>query len=204
MQNLEASLRALRRDTRFAPLIKKYGPPHFHRYHGKISVFESLLRSIIYQQLSGKAAAAIHKRVLELFPRRRPTPALLLKADARKLRACGLSVMKIRYLKDLARRFANGSVGYRRFAKMTSEEITEHLVEIDGVGTWTAQMVLIFTLGRPDVLPTGDLAIRKGFQKLYGLKGMPSHKDMEGFARAWREHASVASWYLWRVMDDQK
>jgi DNA-3-methyladenine glycosylase II len=199
-----ASLKVLRKDEHMAPLIKKYGPPDLSRLHGGANVFQALFRSIIFQQLSGKAAGAIHARVLDLFPRKRPTPELLLKIPAEKLRAAGLSIAKINYVRDLARRCLDGTINEKLFPSMTSEEIIEHLVHVKGVGKWTAEMVLIFTLHRLDILPTGDLAIQKGFKKIYRLRSMPNHKRMEQLAKPWREHASVASWYLWKEMDGDK
>jgi DNA-3-methyladenine glycosylase II len=198
------SLAILKRDKRLAPLIKKYGPPEFKKYFGKIDVFEALLRSIIYQQLSGYAAAAIHKRVTGLFPGNKPTAAGLLKIRAPRLRKAGLSVQKINYVRDLARKSLDGTIDSRKFARMSSEEIVEHLVQVKGVGTWTGHMILIFTLQRKDILPTGDLGIRKGFQIAYRMRTLPDHAAMERLANPWREVASVAAWYLWRVADSAR
>ncbi len=197
------SLKVLKKDPKMAALIKKYGAPGISEWHGKISVFESLLRSIVYQQLSGYAAAAIHGRVLALLPGK-PSPEALLKVRAPKLRACGLSIQKIEYVRDLAKKHADGTIDEKLFKKMSSEEIVQHLVAVKGIGEWTAHMLLIFNLHRTDILPVGDLAIRKGFQKVYGLKREPKKKDMERIATPWRTHASVASWYLWREMDERK
>ncbi len=194
----------LRKDPRFAKLIKKHGPPDLTRYHGKIGVFEALLRAIIYQQLSGNAARAIHQRILALFPPGTPSPKAMLKIRTQKLRAAGLSAQKIGYVRDLAEKYLDGTINEKQFPKMTSEEIIEHLVQVKGIGTWTAHMLLIFTLQRPDILPTGDLGIRKGFQIVYKLRTLPDHKKMEALARPWRQSASAASWYLWRVADDAK
>jgi len=201
---MHGSLRALKKHPKFGPLIKKHGPPDLARYHGKMKIFSAILRSIISQQISTSAAKAIRGRFLELFPKSGPTPDLLLKVPTRKLRAAGLSMMKINYMRDAADKFKDGTINPRKFAKMTSQEIIDHLVQIKGVGVWTAHMLLIFTLFRPDILPTGDLGIRKGFQKVYGLKKEPVHAQMEKLAKDWREHASIASWYLWRVADDLK
>lgn len=198
------SLKALKKDPVMRALITRHGAPNIATYYGTISMFEALLRAIVYQQLSSKAAGAIHARVVALFPRKKPTPALLLKIRAPKLRACGLSIAKIEYVRDLARKFLDGSVAEKKFPKMTSEEIIDHLVAVKGIGEWTAQMMLIFKLHRFDILPVGDLAIRKGFQKAYALKQEPTGKDMEKIAGQWRDHASVASWYLWREMDGMK
>jgi DNA-3-methyladenine glycosylase II len=199
------SLKALRRDPRFSLLIKKYGPPDLSRYHSDSpGVFQALLRSIIYQQLSGHAARAIHARVLALFPKNTPTPELLLKVRAPKLRAAGLSIQKITYVRDLAKRYMDGTIDPKKFPKMTSEEIVEHLVAVKGVGEWTAHMVLIFTLGRLDILPVGDLAIQKGFQSVYRMRKLPTKKQMAKAAASWRGHESIASWYLWKVADGMK
>lgn len=202
MQTFEKSLKILQRDKRFAKLIKKYGKPDLKR--GK-DVFQALVRSIVYQQLSGKAAGIIYRRFQELFPGRKfPTPLEVSAMASARLRSVGLSRQKASYIHDLAKKFASNAVNYRRFSRMQSQEITEHLVQIKGVGTWTTHMLLIFTLNRLDVLPTGDLGIKKGFQIVYGLKKLPEHSTMEKLATPWRSHASVASWYLWRAADEKR
>lgn len=201
---MEESLKALRKHSHFKALIKKHGPPDFARYHGKARIFTAILRSIISQQISTKAAASIRARFLALFPRSGPTPDLLLAIPEEKLRAAGLSGQKISYMRDAAAKFKDGTINPRKFANMTSDDIIEHLVAIKGVGVWTAQMLLIFTLHRPDILPTLDLGIRKGFQKVFKLRTLPTHEKMEKLAQEWRAHASVASWYLWRAADDLK
>jgi DNA-3-methyladenine glycosylase II len=194
-----AALKALRKDPQMAALVKRYGPPDLSKYHGSVSIFGSLLRSIIYQQISGKAAASIHARVLALFPRGVPTPEALLKIRAPRLRACGLSIGKVVYVRDLAMKYVDGTINEKHFPKMSSEEIVDHLVQVKGIGEWTAQMMLIFKLHRFDILPVDDLAIRKGFKNAYDLKAIPSKKEMEQLAAPWRAHASVASWYLWKA-----
>lgn len=200
-----ASVAALKRDKTFARLIKKYGPPDIQGHHASTpDVFQSLLRSIVYQQLSGHAARAIHARVIALFPASKPSPKALLKIPAKKLRAAGLSIQKIEYVRDLARKCLDGTIDPKRFPKMSSADIIEHLTAVKGVGEWTAHMVLIFTLHRPDILPTGDLGIKKGFQIAYKLRKLPGKKDMEKIAQAWKGHESVASWYLWRAADGAK
>ena len=205
-----ASIAHLKKDKHFATLIKKHGPPEIDRYHlsaqagGKIDVFHALLRSIVYQQLSGKAAATILARVVALFPDAKPTPEALLKIRAPRLRKAGLSAQKVSYVRDLARKCLDGTIDQKLFPKMTSAEIIEHVTAVKGIGTWTAHMLLIFSLNRLDILPTGDLGIRKGFQIVYGLKELPDAKTMDKLAKDWRDHASVAAWYLWRVADDKK
>jgi 3-methyladenine DNA glycosylase/8-oxoguanine DNA glycosylase len=203
--DFEESIRALKKDRRMAAVIKQHGPLDLTRYHANSrGIFPSLVRSIIYQQISGKAAASILARVQALFPKNKPTPQLLLKIPAAKLRKAGLSAQKVTYMKDLAKKCLDGTIDEKKFPKMTSEEIIEHLVRVKGIGVWTAHMLLIFTLYRPDILPVGDLAIRKGFQEVYGLKDMPGTKEMEKIAQPWRLHTTAASWYLWRVADAAK
>lgn len=200
--DLLQSVAALKRDRHFAQLIKKYGLPELKR--GK-NIFQALARSIVYQQLSGKAAATILGRFVALFPKGTfPAPEAVQKMSIHKMRAAGLSVQKASYIKDLADKFVGGTVRHRSLHRLTSEEIIEHLVQVKGVGVWTVHMLLIFTLGRPDVLPTGDLGIRKGFQLVYGLKELPTKPQMEHLAKEWRAHASVASWYLWRAADSAR
>jgi DNA-3-methyladenine glycosylase II len=203
--DFSSSIRHLKRDKKLAPYIKRHGALDLTRYHrSQRGVFHALLRSIIYQQISGKAAASILARVEALFPNGKPTPELLLGMSVHKLRAAGLSPQKIGYVRDLAQKCVDKTVDERRFTTMASEEVIAHLTAVKGIGTWTAHMFLIFTLYRPDILPVGDLGIRKGFQIVYGLRALPNERRMEKLARPWREHASAASWYLWRVADEAK
>ena len=201
---MNESLRHLRKHREFAQLIKKHGPPDLKRYHGRERIFTAILRSIISQQISTSAARSIRERFLKLFPKSGPTPELLLQSPIETLRAAGLSTQKVYYMRDAAEKFNDSTVNPKNFSRMTSDEITEHLVQIKGVGVWTAHMLLIFTLNRPDTLPVGDLGIKKGFQKVYKLRTLPSPTHMERLAKPWRAHASVASWYLWRAADEAK
>lgn len=203
--DLSPALRALRRDPRMAALVKRYGSPDLTKYHANSrTVFEALLRSIIYQQVSGHAARAIHARVLALFAPKKPAPEKLLRLRPATLRKAGLSLAKVRYVRDLAKKCLDGTIDEKKFPRMSSQEIIEHLVQVDGVGEWTAHMLLIFMLYRLDILPVGDLAIRKGFQTVYRLPSMPNRKEMERLAEPWRAYATAASWYLWRVVDEEK
>lgn len=198
----EASLKLLKKDKRFAALIKQHTLVRLGR---GMKPFESLVRSIIYQQVSGAAAATIFKRFKALFPGKKfPTPQEVVATPLETLRSAGLSGQKASYIHDLAEKFANGSIEHHRLKRMTNDEIIKHLVQVKGIGVWTAHMFLIFTLERLDVLPTGDLGIQKGFQIVYGLKKLPTHEQMEKLAKPWRKHASVASWYLWRAADGAK
>lgn len=195
----------LKKDKKFAAVVKKHGPLDLAGSRAaRKDVFTSLLRSIVYQQISGKAAASILIRVTALFPNGKVTPLALKKMSPAKLRKAGLSPQKLSYVKDLATKYLDGTIDEKRFAQMTSDEIIEHLVAVKGIGEWTAQMLLIFTLHRPDILPTGDLGIRKGFQVVYKLKELPDKKEMEKRAKPWRSHATAASWYLWRVADSAR
>jgi len=198
-KTLATALRFLKKDTRLAPVIARYPKPLMGNGG---DTFEALCRSIIYQQLSGKAAGTIHERFLLLFPKKKPTPKLLLKHEREVLRNAGLSNQKTDYLYDLSRKFSEGFITPDKFPEMTDEEIREHLVAVKGIGVWTADMFLMFTLGRLDVLPTLDLGIKKGFQRLYKLKELPDAKKMEKLAQNWHPYCTVASWYLWRLSDE--
>ncbi|MCE9644028.1 DNA-3-methyladenine glycosylase [Candidatus Parcubacteria bacterium] len=199
---ISASVEVLKKDKYFGPLIKKHGPPELKR---GTNVFEALVRSIVYQQLSGKAAATIYGRFRTLFTSKKfPTPEEVSKVPFEKLRSVGLSNQKASYILDLAAKFADGTIEHKKLSRMTNEEIVAHLVQVKGVGVWTVHMFLMFTLNRPDVLPVGDLGIKKGFQIVYKLRTMPEAKKMEKLASAWRPHATTACWYLWRAADEKK
>ncbi len=200
MNDEQQALKVLARDPRFKKLIAKHGAPVW-RPRG--TAFRSLARAIIHQQVSTAAAKSIERKFLSLFPRDSfPTPARVAALSVHQLRAAGLSAQKATYLHDLAAKFSDGTVRHRKLPYMTNDEIVEHLTKVKGIGVWTVHMFLIFTLRRPDVLPVGDLGIRKGFQAIYGSKTLPDAAEMERRAAAWRPHASVASWYLWRAAGD--
>src|SRR3989338_4046037 len=175
----KASIQFLKRDKHLGAFIKRHGPIEHRREHS-MDAFQSLAEAIIYQQLSGKAAGTILKRFVALFPKTTfPSPEQVLKIKTEKLRSAGLSGQKASYLKDLAAKFKDGTINPKLFSKMSDAEIIEHVVAVKGIGEWTAQMFLKFTLARPDVLPTGDLGIQKGFQKLFSLRARPSAARME-------------------------
>jgi len=197
-KHIKTALLHLKKDKGLRSVIKKHGAPVFT----KREAFPALVSAIIYQQLSGKAAGTIHRRFLALYkPKKHPKPEDVLKTRATKFASVGISRQKREYLKDLSRKFLDGTILPKQFPKMTDEEIREHLIRVKGIGVWTADMFLMFTLHRPDVLPTGDLGIQKGFQKLFGLKKMPTPQKMERLAESWRPHRTIASWYLWRITD---
>lgn len=198
-----AALRHLRRsDPRLAKAIAAVGRCQLE-FTPSRSPFHSLMRAITYQQLSGKAAATIHGRVVALFPAEHgPHPELLLELPDTALRGAGLSRNKLLALKDLAAKALDGTVpDMRRLKALSDDEIIERLTQVRGVGRWTVEMLLIFTLGRPDVLPVTDLGIRKGFQRAYGMRRLPAYSTLERAGRLWAPHRSVASWYLWRIAD---
>lgn len=201
--SIHASVRYLRKDARFAKLIRKHGLPELTP--GK-DYFAALAESIIYQQVSGAAAATISRRFVALFKQGKkfPTPKQVSQMSIAKLRSAGLSGQKATYIKDLAAKFLDGTIDPRKLPHMSNQEIIEHLTQVKGIGEWTAHMFLIFTLNRPDVLPVGDLGIRKGFAQVYGMKSLPSPRTMERLAKLWREHATTACWYFWREADEAK
>lgn len=163
--------------------------------------FDHVLRAIIYQQLSGKAAATIHGRVQALFGGRAPTPDELAATSSARLRRAGLSRQKLGYLKDLALKAQSGAVPFDALEALPDEAVIEALTAIRGVGVWTAQMFLMFRLGRLDVLPVLDLGIQKGMRQTYGLRRVPTAAQMERIAAVWRPYRSVACWYLWRSLE---
>jgi 3-methyladenine DNA glycosylase/8-oxoguanine DNA glycosylase len=167
------------------------------------SMFAALTRSIVYQQLSGKAAETILGRVIALFaPRRFPTPRDLLAIPPERLRAAGLSAAKTAALRDLAERTLDGTVpSMARVRRLSDEEIIERLTLVRGIGRWTVEMLLMFRLGRADVLPLGDLGVRKGFARTFGRRGLPTPVAVERRAERWRPYRSVASWYMWRALE---
>jgi DNA-3-methyladenine glycosylase II len=164
--------------------------------------FKSLTRTIIYQQLSGKAASTISNRFISLYHGNNyPTPADILNTDHEILRSVGLSNAKAKYIKNISRAFLDGTVDHKNLGKLSDEEIMEQLIAIKGVGPWTAQMFLMFTLNRPDIFPSGDLGVQKGFQQYFKLKKLPSPKIMEKRAKKWKPYRTVASLYFWKVVD---
>jgi DNA-3-methyladenine glycosylase II len=190
-----------RADPRMAKLIRDVGRCKLElgRAGGHLA---ALVRSIVYQQLSGKAAATIHGRFAALFhPQPFPDPHAILARDDEALRACGLSRQKIASLRDLCSRVASGSLPLAELDGLPDLQVTEHLTQVRGIGRWSAEMFLMFHLGRLDVWPSGDLGIQKGVARLYGLRKRPTPKRMEQLGEPFRPYRTVASWYLWRLVD---
>jgi len=168
----------------------EFGPPEFH----------SLAEAIIYQQLNGKAAVTIFKRFAALAGDP-VTPQGIVKLSDAQLRSVGLSKQKSTYLRDMAQRATRGELDFSRLPEMSDDEVIKHLTQVKGVGVWTAHMFLMFTLKRPNVLPTGDFGIQMAIKKHYKKRKMPKPAQMEKIAKAWEPYRSVACWYLWKSMD---
>lgn len=188
-------------DPKLARVIAAVGPcTMIPRVEG--SHFDHLTRNIVYQQLSGAAAGTIHGRFIERVGQGKlPTPEQLLAHDETALRACGLSTAKVAAIRDLALHVTDNRLPMDRLDTMDDQEVIDSLVQVRGIGVWTAQMFLMFRLGRPDVLPVLDLGVRKGAQKIYRMRKLPEAVRLEKTAKAWRPWRSVASWYCWRALD---
>ncbi len=165
--------------------------------------FFVLCDSIISQQLSVKASGTILKRFCALFPNDIPTPELVEQTEDEKIRAIGCSQAKARYLKDLAAKFLDGTLKPKQFSRLDDETLIKTLTQVKGIGRWTAEMYLIFSLNRLDVLAVDDLGLRKGMKILYGLSTMPTPKEMTDIAEAWKPYRSIGSWYLWKSVDTE-
>ncbi len=192
-----------RRDKGMRQLIKQYGPCHI-RPHTRY--FQTLVGSIISQQLSTKAADTIRGRFVGLYaPARFPKPAQINETPDEAMRGVGLSFQKIGYIKDLAAKTEDGTLKLSRFSRMSDDEITEMLTSVKGIGVWTVHMFLIFSLGRMDVLPVGDLGVRRAIQLRYGFDQLPNAEEAERIANenGWRPYSSIASWYLWRSLENK-
>jgi len=189
----------LRADPVMRDIVKRVGPLEIE-VRGK--PYEALLRSILYQQLAGPAAAAIERRFLALFDGRIPAPAQLAVTTDEALRTAGVSRQKASYFRSIGQHFSDdGALAGRTLLRASDDDVIEAVTQIRGVGRWTADMLLMFCLGRPDVLPVGDLGIQNGVKLAYGLNAMPKPPQMAEIAEPWRPYRSAASWYLWRRVD---
>ncbi len=178
-------------------LITRIGPCELTR---SPRYFVTLCDSIISQQLSGRVAEVIFARFASLCPHGRPTPALVAATPVAHLRTVGLSRQKARYLKELAKGFTGGQIRPHRFARQSNEEIIETLTAIHGIGRWTAEMFLMFSLNRLDVLPVDDLGIQKAIRRWYGFRRLPAAATMRKVGRSWHPYETIACWYLWRSL----
>ena len=178
-------------------IIERVGPC---RMEFGLAEFQSLAEAIVYQQLNGKAAVTIWKRFAALAGEP-VTPNGILKLSGEQLRAVGLSKQKSLYMKDLAEKTAAGLLDFSKLPDLSDEDVIEHLTQVKGIGVWTAHMFLIFSLRRPNILPTGDYGVQMAVKKHYRKRKLPKPREMEKIARAWEPYRSIACWYMWRSLD---
>lgn len=193
----EEATKFLKKDPKFAKIIKQVGD-----YDIKIikNRYQSLVEAIIAQQLSGSAAGSILKKFKKLYKSNFPKPIEVLKTSDSKLRSAGLSKMKVSYIKDLSKRIKTDQLNIRKISTKSDEYVMEQLTNVKGIGRWTAEMFLIFSLGRLDILPVGDLGLKKGIQLMHSFKELPNEKEIELLAESWRPYRTVATWYLWKSL----
>jgi DNA-3-methyladenine glycosylase II len=185
-------------DPVMAGIIRQVGP---YRIEFRDPVFETLVRSIVYQQLSGRVASVIFGRLLAAVPGGLLTPENILALRPEKMRKLGLSKQKTAYIRDLARHTRAGTVDFAGLAGLPDAEVIEHLTKVKGVGVWTAHMFLIFALRRANVLPSGDLGVRSAIRKAYGFEELPKPAEIEALGERWHPYCTVAAWYLWRSLE---
>lgn len=194
----EAPAALARADPRLAPIVARCGAPRVDLERNR---FRALAESILYQQVTGSAAAAIVRRLKGNYEGRFPSAAQVLATTPLQLRACGVSPQKARYLRELAAAFEEGRIPGPKLPSMDDEAVIAALTEVHGIGRWTAEMFLIFSLGRPDVWPVGDYGVQKGVQRLLGQKSLPARSRMARVAEPWKPYRSAAAWYMWRSLD---
>ena len=197
---MAASEALAKRDRAMRRMAKTIGPPDFRRGRARQTHFAELARAICYQQLAGAAARTIHGRFAALLDDK-PTPEGVLALRVDRMRAAGLSAAKTASIRDLAQKVVDGEVMLERIGRLPDDEIVRQLVQVRGIGRWTAEMFLIFQLSRLDVWPVDDLGVRKGYARLYELDAMPVAKEFEALGEPFRPYRSVAAWYCWRATD---
>ena len=197
--NIDKGLKHLKQaDEKMGHLIAEFEKPEFKK---DLNYFEALVRAIVYQQLSGKAAATIYKRFKNLFIKNKyPSPIMVMERSHKELRSVGLSNQKASYIHNIANAFYTGAIP-KDINTIGDKEVIGCLTTIKGVGPWTAEMFLMFTLNRPDVFPVTDLGIQKGFQLFFQLDKIPRPDQMIKKAEPWRPYRTLASWYLWRLVE---
>jgi len=191
------AIKLLIKDPKFSKIIPQVG-----EYNVKITKnrYRSLVEAIIAQQLSGSAAESILKKFRKLFQANFPKPIDVLQTSDKRLRKVGLSKAKIVYIKELSKKIESRHLKMRNFSLMEDEQIIEHLTNVKGIGRWTAEMFLIFSMGRWDVLPVGDLGLKKGIQLMYSLNELPNEEQIRRIAESWRPYRTVATWYIWKSL----
>ena len=202
-QSIDAAIASLRgRDPILAGLIERHGSPPPRRTVPAGMRFAELVRSIIFQQLAGRAASTIHDRFVAGLGGE-VTPRAIESASPEMLRSCGLSGAKAASVKDLANKVAAGDVSLERAGRLDDESLIDHLIAVRGIGRWTAQMFLLGTLGREDVWPTGDYGVRAGYASAWGLQEIPSPKELAVLGEPFQPHRSIVAWYCWRAADER-
>ncbi len=196
----EATATIVERDPAMASLVERVGPCTLTPRRVPGGFFAALARSILYQQLAGRAAAAIHGRFVAVFDGR-PTPEAVLATDDAVLRAAGVSAAKVASIKDLAAKVADGTVRLDGISTLDDEQIIERLVAVRGIGRWTGEMFLVFQLNRPDVWPVGDLGVRSGYARVHRLPAVPGPRELADLGEVYRPYRTVAAWYCWRAVD---
>jgi len=201
---MRAALRHLRKDPVLADIIKRTGP---RAIEYREPTFETLVRSIVYQQLSGRVANVIFGRlraavVGDAGDEASLTPEGILKLRTERMRKLGLSGQKTLYIRELAKHTRKGTVVFENLPDLEDAVVIEHLTQVKGIGVWTAQMFLMFALRRPNVLPVADLGIRTAMKRAWNLEDLPKPPEMERIAEGWKPHATIACWYLWRSLDN--
>jgi DNA-3-methyladenine glycosylase II len=197
---MRPALKHLKKDTVLAKIIAQTGP---YAIQYREPTFETLVRSIVYQQLSGKVAAVIFARLHAAAGEETLTPAGIMKLRPEKMRKVGLSAQKTTYIRELAKHTRRASIVFEDLPELDDDAIIEHLTRVKGIGVWTAQMFLMFALRRHDVLPTADLGIRTAMKRAWNLPDLPKPDEMQRIAAAWKPWTSVACWYLWRSLDNE-
>ena len=186
-------------DSRFTRLISEFGYPTFKREN---NYFEALIRNIIYQQLSGKAAKTIYNRFLKLFETTEyPSPDKIINTPVEDLRGAGLSNQKVTYILDLSKKYVDGTLQLDQLDEKSDKEISAQLIQVKGIGQWTADMFLMFTLNREDVFPLGDLGVKKGVVIIENLNKLPTEKNMAEISEKWQPYRTIAAWYMWKLVD---
>lgn len=183
-----------------ARVVAKVGPCRLDPAQ-RPEVFHALVRAIIYQQLNGSAAGSIYRKFKGLYPEKRfPTAADIRETPDAAIRGAGISPQKLSYLRDLSVKMEDGTLNLRRLHSMEDEAVVEHLTQVRGVGRWTAEMVLMFTLGRPDVLPVDDYGFKRAVQIAYKMRALPEAERLQKLAAPWRPYRTVGTWYLWQSL----